>query len=365
MTLAEELRSKLGAIAARSATIKALCINEESTKQHLVLPVLSALGYDYTDPTVILPEFPADFRNEATDRVDYAIMLSNVPVIAVECKKVGSSLAEHRGQLCGYFTALRTVRLGILTDGITFEFFTDWDNENVMDLEPFLVLDLEVATRRAIPLDVAEVLSFIYRPNFQPEVIAEVVEQRLVALRLRTVLVSELKDPSEEFCRMALQRVGLKNLRRSSIRSRYSALIRKAFEEALVMPVLERMRTHRVEISESDQAASDGVVTTDRELAIYRYVCRRLAYLSQDEHQFSAIEKVQYRDYIGKFVVYYQNVRIGRLFEYFEGENGYDKFVFPSPYGDIVTNNVAEIDTALQHVFISRVRELGATRTVA
>ncbi len=319
MILAEELRSKLGAIAARSATIKSFCINKESTKQHLVLPVLGALDYDYTDPTVVLPEFPAGFRDEATDRVDYAIMIGNVPVIAIECKKVGTSLAEHRGQLCSYFTALRTVRIGILTDGVTFEFFTDWDNANVMDLEPFLVLDLDAATRKPVPLDVAEVLSFIYKPNFQPDVIAEIVEMRLVALRLRSILVSELKDPSEEFCRMVLQRVGLKNLRRSSIRSRYSGLIRKAFEEALVMPVLERMRTNRVEISESDKAASDGVVTTDRELAIYRYVCRRLAYLSQDEHQFSAIEKVQYKDYIGKFVVYYQNVRIGRLFEYFEG----------------------------------------------
>jgi hypothetical protein len=365
MSLAEELRSKLGAIAARSAQIKALCINEESTKQHLVLPVLSALGYDYTDPTVILPEFPADFRNDAADRVDYAIMIGNSPVIAVECKKVGSSLAEHRGQLCSYFTALRTVRLGILTDGITFEFFTDWDNENVMDLEPFLVLDLDAATRKAVPSDVAEVLSFIYRSNFQPDIIAEIVETRLVALRLRTVLVSELKDPSEEFCRMALQRVGLKNLRKSSIRSRYSALIRKAFEEALVMPVLERMRSHRVEVTGGDEVAADGIVTTDRELAIYRYVCRRLAYLAQDEHQFSAIERVQYKDYIGKFVVYYQNVRIGRLFEYFEGENGYDKFVFPHPHGDIVTNNVFDIDAALQHTFFARVRELGAVRTVA
>jgi hypothetical protein len=74
---------------------------------------------------------------------------------------------------------------------------------------------------------------------------------------------------------------------------------------------------------------------------------------------------VQYKDYIGKFVVYYQNVRIGRLFEYFEGENGYDKFVFPAPHGEIVTNNVADLDAALQHTFFARVRELGAARTVA
>ena len=40
----------------RSAAIKSACANEESTKQFLILPVIGALGYDYTDPLVVQPE---------------------------------------------------------------------------------------------------------------------------------------------------------------------------------------------------------------------------------------------------------------------------------------------------------------------
>jgi hypothetical protein len=103
-------------------------------------------------------------------------------------------------------------------------------------------------------------------------------------------------------------------------------------------------------------------VTTDRELAVYRYVCRRLAFLSADEHQFAAIERVQHRDYVGKFAVYYENVRKGRLFDFVAGDNGYEKFIFPDPYGEIVTNSMADIDEALRAIFAQRVRELGSPR---
>lgn len=366
MTLTSDLHAALMSVARRSLAVRAFCLNEESTKQHMVLPVLAALGYDYTDPFVVQPEFVADFRKDAANRVDYVIINNDAPVIAIECKKVGSDLSEYRGQLRAYFTALRTVRLGILTDGMIFEFFADWENENIMDLEPFAVLDLGSAASGIIPSDVVEVLTYTHRDNFSADVIAEIAEHKLLARRLRAVLVSEFKEPSEEFCRLALQRVGLTNVRRTSIRTRYSSLIRSALQEALVFPVVEHLRrsspVQAPQSNSDDTAAADGIVTTDRELAVYRYVCRRLAYLAKDEHQFSAIERVGYKDYIGKFVVYYENVRKGRIFDFFEGGNGYDKFVFPAPYGEIVTNSVSAIDEALKDTFFTRVREVSAPR---
>lgn len=72
----EDLHSKLTAIAERMPTIRSVCTNEESTKLFLVLPVLNALGYDVTDPTVVQPEYGADFRDGISDRVDYAILLT-------------------------------------------------------------------------------------------------------------------------------------------------------------------------------------------------------------------------------------------------------------------------------------------------
>ena len=357
-----ELKASLSAVAERSAVIKSNCDNEEGTKQFLVLPVIAALGYDCSNPFEVQPEFPADFRNGMQERVDYVIMCDGKPVIAVECKKVGTDLAANRGQLRAYFTPLSSVRLGILTDGLRFEFFVDCEDANVMDAEPFVTLDLEQATRSPIPDDVIEALSQMSRSNFEPDAIAGAAEMRLIAKRLRTALTQEFRDPSDELCKLVLQRVGVTNVRRASIQARYGGLIRAAMEDALILPVVEMLRASSGERSPID--AKDDVtqrtITTERELSVYRYVCRRLAFLSSDERHFSAIEQVGYRDYIGKFAIYYANVKKGRLLDYIEGSNGQDKFIFPAPFGEMVTGNIRDIDEPLRKMFMQRVRELGA-----
>ena len=360
-----DLHSKLTAIAERLPTIRSVCTNEESTKLFLVLPVLNALGYDVTDPTGLQPEYAADFRDSLCDRVDYAIMRDGVPVIAVECKKVGADLTANRGQLRAYFTALQSVRLGILTNGLRFEFFVDVENANIMDDEPFVTLDMEAAAQRAIPADVLDVLSTVTRAGFQPAAMSEIAEMRLVSKRLRTVLMQEVREPSLDFCCTVLRLAGLENLRKSRIEAVYSSMVRNAFEEAFVIPVLELLRTtpeNQGATPSTTDVAAQRIVTTDRELAVYRYVCRRLAFLASDEHQFSAIEHVHYRDYVGKFAVYYRSVNKGRLFDFIEGGNGYDRFIFPDPIGEISTSTMADIDQPLRAVFSLRIRELGSAQ---
>lgn len=364
-----DLQASLAAIAERSAHIKSACANEESTKLYLVLPVIGALGYDYTDPFVVQPEHAADFRSEMQERVDYAVLKDGIPIIAIECKKRGTDLAANRGQLRAYFSALPTVRLGILSDGLRFEFFVDCETPNIMDAEPFATLDLEAAARAPIPADVLDALFLLTRSNFDPDAIAEAAGERLIVKRLRTVLMEEVREPSDEFCRIVLQRVGVKNVRRTSIEARYSSLVRNAFEDALVMPVLEKLRQRKPQIQETpiEDAidAQQRIVTTDRELAVYRYVCRRLAFLATDEHQFAAVERVHHRDYVGKFAVYYEKLQKGRLFDFIEGTDGYDKFIFPDPFGEVVTNAMRDIDEPLRTVFTQRIRELGAPNTSA
>lgn len=331
MAFINELQGDLSALAERSLAIRSMCQNEESTKQYLILPLLNALGYNCSNPYEVQPEYPAGFRDGVQVRVDYAILRDSEPAIAVECKKYGVDLAINRGQLRGYFAALTSVHLGILTDGIRYEFFTDSENPNIMDEEPFVTLDFSVST--TVPADVLDALSLICCANFDPSTIVEAAEARLMAKRVRSILMQEVREPSEKFCRVILDQAGLKNLRRTSIQAYYSGLIRNAIEEALVLPVLDKIRETSATVGqEPANDAEDSVariITTDRELAVYRYVCRRLAFLSPDEAHFSAIEQVQHQDYVGKFVVYYRNVRKGRLFEFIEGNNGYDKFIFP------------------------------------
>jgi hypothetical protein len=215
-------------------------------------------------------------------------------------------------------------------------------------------------------------LSAVTKSQFDPVTIAEIAEKRLVSKRLRSAVMQEVREPSLDLCRVLLRSVGIENVHRSKIANIYSSMVRNAFEQAFVIPVLELLRSkpEPSAAGESETATSAPttttrqIVTTDRELAVFRYVCRRLAYLSEDERQFSAIEHVHYRDYLGKFVVYYRTLNKGRLFDFIEGGNGYDRFIFPAPFGEVTTNTMSDIDTPLKAIFAQRLREFGGALPV-
>lgn len=362
-----ELGELLKQVAERSIALAGACHNEESAKLYLVLPVLGALGYDYSDPRVLKPEFSADFRSERDDRVDFAILRDEKPIIIVECKKVGSDLATDRGQLQSYFAALASVSLGILTDGLRFEFFVDSELENIMDDEPFLTLNIPSIARNGLGREASSALSLLMASRFDAEAVADVAHLHLTRKRLRKAAIEELRHPSEDFCRALLQRLGVKNVRRNMIDEQYRELVKLGFEEALVLPVVNRLRAARDDLSIDihDSGAGQRIVTSERELAVVRYVRRRLAYLVKDERHFQAIDAVGYRDYVGKLVVYFRNVRKGRLFDYFEGHDGLDRFVFPEPFGEVTTHNLADLDSRLAQVFMQRVKEIGIATDAA
>jgi hypothetical protein len=367
MMTASELSARLGEIAARAMRLRAACRNEESTKLYLVLPFMAMLGYDLTDPNEIYPEHSADFDAPDEKKVDIAVLRDGLPIIAIKCKKVGADLANERGQLRSYFNALPSAKVGVLTNGIMFEFFVDAEEPNIMDEEPFLTIDLEtIATAGAVP-EVVETLLELTKERYVPDRIAEIAHIQLVRGRLRTALIAELASPSEEFCRVLLQKVGIRNLRRAAIERNYGPLIKGVFAEALVLPIAARLRggadqaslplLERKEAPEVTEL-SQRVVTSDRELAVFNYVKRRLAFLVSSEAQFAAIDRVSFKDYVGKFVIYYDKERKGRLFDFIEARDGADKFVFPEPIGEIVTATIREIDDALLSTFVSRLKDL-------
>ena len=368
MNALNELRAGLCAVAKRSVGLMSACGNEESTKLYLALPVIGLFGYDYSNPYEVYPQHAANSDPNQPNKVDLAVLRDGKPVIAIECKKVGTDLAEAREGLRTYYNAVPTCKLGILTNGIVFEFFVDSAEPDKMDQDPFLTLDLESVWRNGVPDEVLDALIHVTKASFDPESIAEMAHVRLVKKRLRTSLVEEANAPSEEFCRFFLQRAGLRHVRKGAIDRYYGPLIKSAFDEALVMPAVQRLRTDPTSegkvTSLNLHQIGQRIVTSERELAIVNYVRRRLAFLVSEEALFNAIEQVEFKDNVGKLVVYYANDRKGRLFDYIEGGEGFDKFIFPSPYGEIVTKSVLDIDEPLKSTFSSRVRELGPLQPV-
>lgn len=137
-----EFIEKINQLKERAITLRDNLQTEEATKNALVMPFLNALGYDVFNPLEVVPEYIADSRLKKDEKVDYAIMKDGAPIILLECKKVDNDkldVKKHAGQLFKYFTASKA-KFIILTNGIVYKFFSDIEEQNILDKEPFLLL---------------------------------------------------------------------------------------------------------------------------------------------------------------------------------------------------------------------------------
>ncbi len=157
-------RTALESLSERVALQRDNLATEEATKHALVLPFISALGYDIFDPTEVVPEFTADFGLRHGEKVDYAIMREEKPALLIECKKVSDPLhISGASQLARYF-GVTQARIGLLTNGVVYKFFSDLEADNVMDSEPFLEIDLTATNSRDITA-----LNYFAKPTFDAD----------------------------------------------------------------------------------------------------------------------------------------------------------------------------------------------------
>ena len=200
---------------------------EESTKQALILPLLSALGYNVWDPTVVCPEYSADFAQKKKgqpEKVDYALLFDGEPRIYIEAKTVDEALTGHAGHLARYFNATPTVRLAILTNGLDYWLFTDTAEPNVMDNQPFCVLNL--ADLSASDFDS---LHWFSKAHFDAENVRDTATKTIYTEHL-TEFMRQFdlrgRPPSEEFVRWVLGTSGVYDGRlTSSVVERFAPLV--------------------------------------------------------------------------------------------------------------------------------------------
>jgi len=78
---------------------------EEGTKNALIMPFITILGYNVFNPDEVNPEFTADVGTKKGEKVDYAIIKDGKPCILIECKSINSDLnKEQASQLYRYFS---------------------------------------------------------------------------------------------------------------------------------------------------------------------------------------------------------------------------------------------------------------------
>ncbi len=108
--------------------------SEEAVNFSSVVPVLHNLGWDWTDPTVVIPEYVLEGR-----RVDFCLRTGGVSVF-VEVKRPSEDLERHQKQLLEYAFS-EGVHLAVLTNGSSWWFYLptavgSWEQRK------FLVVDV-------------------------------------------------------------------------------------------------------------------------------------------------------------------------------------------------------------------------------
>ncbi|WP_215539855.1 type I restriction enzyme HsdR N-terminal domain-containing protein [Borreliella bavariensis] len=126
--------------------------NEAQTRYSFIDPFLEVMGYDRSAVKV---EASADFPGSNGMKADYILYSKDKePVILIEAKHHKEKIENHFKQLVYYFNNTRykkdtkKIIFGILTNGIEYRFYTDLDNNNVLDEDPFMVINLEKLTSK-------------------------------------------------------------------------------------------------------------------------------------------------------------------------------------------------------------------------
>jgi predicted type IV restriction endonuclease len=126
---------KIQLLAQKIAKEKDHIQTEEATKNAFVLPFINSLGYDIFSPLEVIPEYTADVGIKKGEKVDYAVLKDGRPIMLFECKTCGCDLNNvHMSQLYRYFS-VTDARIGVLTNGIVYRFFSDLEKPNQMDNE--------------------------------------------------------------------------------------------------------------------------------------------------------------------------------------------------------------------------------------
>ncbi|WP_373054290.1 type I restriction endonuclease [Thioalkalivibrio sp.] len=268
---------EIKAIGARASKLVDQLQTEEATKNALVMPFVNALGYNVFDPTEVVPEFTADVGVKKGEKVDYAIMKDGGAIMLFECKSVGTNLdSAHASQLYRYFSVTKA-RIGVLTNGIVYRFFSDLEEPNKMDSKPFLEISILNLEGALIPE-----LKKLTKSHFDEDSIIETAGELKYTREIKRILADQLVKPDDEFVRFFASQVYAGRLTQKA-REQFTEIVRRAFRHFINDQISDRLKsaleqgTERPPADDGQPAAPEqetrsDVTTTEEELEGYHIV---------------------------------------------------------------------------------------------
>ena len=304
MNINEELKQFSSTILKRSESIQ----SEEATKMSLVVPFFRILGYDIFNPSEFCPEYTADVGIKKGEKVDYAILFNDEPQILIECKWCGEPLEKHGSQLFRYF-ATTTAKFGILTNGIIYRFYTDLDEANKMDLEPFLEIDMSNLRESHI-----NELKKFSKENFDCDNIFNSASELKYTSMIKETLQNELDSPTDEFVKFMISGI-YQGQKKQTIIDKFRPIVKKAFNSFITDTINNKISSAlsmKEDISVPEEIINDipeeiepesKIVTTEEELMGYNIICSILS-------EYTDVSNIAYKDTESYFGILFQgNIR--------------------------------------------------------
>lgn len=268
-----ELYNQLKGLADKVEKLKDQIQTEESTKHAFVLPFINILGYDAFNPTEVVPEFTADLGLKKGEKVDYAIYQNGIPILIIECKHWASELNVHNSsQLFRYFHVTKT-RFALLTNGITYKFYTDLEEPNKMDEKPFFEFDITKLKDGTVK----EIEKF-QKSNFDVNKIVDNASTLKYTRELKRVIDQEIQNPSPDFVKLMTCQVYNGRLT-ANVVEEFTEMVKRAFSQYISEKVNDRLssalsreeETQKEETILPDEPESK-IETTEEELEGYNIV---------------------------------------------------------------------------------------------
>lgn len=232
------------------------CDSEETTKQALILPVLDILGFSPYDPTKVKAEYGADVPGvKANERVDYALFCGGVPVMFVEAKGYRENLTNHAPQLARYFNATPEVTIAAITNGKEWRFFTDLNDKNVMDKEPFLTVDFF----NLLPSD-PEQFSRFRHDKFQPEALRTLAEESVFLAAFKEAVKKSVLECDPDFVRHIVSKSTVQRTLTAKFIESVTPIVKQAVAQTMSDMVVNSLSTP---MSKPDPIDDESAELTD------------------------------------------------------------------------------------------------------
>lgn len=259
--------------------------NEAKTRMYLVEPFFESLRFNRGfENGNLVPEFDADFASLKGKKVDYAILFRNKPEIIIEVKKCNVKLNnKHLAQLNEYFNNTNDSKIGILTNGVQFEFYCRNNNGGFgLHPTPFYSFNWENIEGSQL-----EKLAEFYATSIDIKSVIDKAQESFFMEGFEEALFKELANPSKEFTKAIFTHMN---------GSRMTENIEKQIKE-LINSVSIKSALDKLIIEESTNANS-GIITTEDELKVFHVIKTILA-----QHKQIETNSIGFRDFKGKFSI--------------------------------------------------------------